>query len=102
MDQEAIERRGEWSLEWVRAIGGPMDTHISRRDFFKACASGVGGSSLALLGFSPQAVLAETRAFKLAKTTETRNTCPYCSVGCGIIMYSFGDKAKNAVSKIIH
>ena len=79
-----------------------MDGGISRRQFFKACAAGLGGSSLALLGFSPQPVLAETRAFKLARTTETRNTCPYCSVGCGIIMYSLGDKAKNAHSEIIH
>ena len=49
---------------------------MNRRQFFKACTAGVGGSSLALLGFSPQAVLAETRNFKLARTTETRNTCP--------------------------
>jgi formate dehydrogenase major subunit len=75
---------------------------MNRRQFFRACASGLGGSSLALLGFSPQPVLAETRNFKLARTTETRNTCPYCSVGCGIIMYSLGDKAKNAASEIIH
>jgi formate dehydrogenase major subunit len=75
---------------------------IDRRQFFKACAAGLGGSSLALLGFSPQPVLAETRNFKLARTSETRNTCPYCAVGCGIIMYGLGDKAKNAKSEIIH
>ena len=33
---------------------------------------------------------------------ETRNTCPYCSVGCGLLMYSLGDKAKNAPAEIIH
>jgi formate dehydrogenase major subunit len=75
---------------------------MNRRQFFRACTAGLGGSSLALLGFSPQLVLAETRSFKLARTTETRNTCPYCAVGCGIIMYSLGDKAKNAKSEIIH
>jgi formate dehydrogenase major subunit len=75
---------------------------MNRRQFFRACAAGLGGSSLALLGFSPQPVLAEARSFKLARTTETRNTCPYCAVGCGIIMYSLGDKAKNAKSDIIH
>src|SRR6184192_1210268 len=36
------------------------------------------------------------------RTTETRNTCPYCSVGCGLLMYSLGDKAKNAPAEIIH
>jgi len=75
---------------------------INRRQFFKVCTASLGGSSLAMLGFSPQPVLAEVRNFKLAKTTETRNTCPYCAVGCGIIMYSLGTKAKNAKSEIIH
>jgi formate dehydrogenase major subunit len=28
--------------------------------------------------------------------------CPYCSVSCGVIMYSLGDKAKNVKSRIIH
>jgi formate dehydrogenase major subunit len=75
---------------------------IDRRQFFRACAGGVAGSSLALLGFSPQAVLAETRSFKLTHTTETRNTCTYCAVACGIILYGLGDKAKNAASAIVH
>ena len=75
---------------------------MNRRQFFKVCAAGLGGSSLGMLGFSPQAVLAEARSFKLARTTETRNTCPYCSVGCGILMYSLGDNAKNAKAEIIH
>jgi formate dehydrogenase major subunit len=75
---------------------------MNRRQFFRASAAGLASSSLAVLGFSPQPVLAETRNFKLARTTETRNTCPYCSVGCGIIMYSLGDKAKNVTPEIVH
>jgi len=55
-----------------------------------------------MLGFSPTDALAEVREFKLARTTEARNTCPYCAVGCGIIMHSLGDKAKNAKSTIVH
>lgn len=73
-----------------------------RRQFFKVCSAGLAGSSLALLGFSPTQALAEVRSFKLQRTTETRNTCPYCSVGCGLLMYSIGDKAKNAKPAIIH
>lgn len=75
---------------------------VTRRQFFKICAGGLGSSSLAMLGFSPNDALAEVRNFKLERTTETRNTCPYCSVGCGILMYSLGDKAKNARASIIH
>ena len=75
---------------------------INRRHFFRVSGAGLAGSSLALLGFSPTAALAEARHFKLARTTETRNTCPYCSVGCGIIMYSLGDRAKNVTAEILH
>ncbi len=74
----------------------------SRRQFVKLAAGGLAGSSLAALGFSPARVLAEVREFKLARASETRNTCPYCSVGCGVILYGLGDKARNARTEIIH
>ena len=77
-------------------------TQLSRRQFLKITGTTVAGSSLALLGFMPTAALAEVRQYKLSRTTETRNTCPYCSVGCGILMYGLGDGAKNAHSSIIH
>jgi len=76
--------------------------NVTRRQFFRVCAAGLGGSSIALMGFSPTAALAEVRTFKLARATETRNTCPYCSVACGILMYSIGDKSKNVHSEIMH
>jgi formate dehydrogenase major subunit len=75
---------------------------LNRRQFFKVCTAGVGSSSLAMLGFAPGTALAEVREFKLSRATETRNTCPYCSVGCGVLIYSLGDKSKNAHAEIIH
>jgi formate dehydrogenase major subunit len=75
---------------------------VTRREFFKITGVTLAGSSLALLGFSPDAALAQVREFKLTRATETRNTCPYCSVSCGVIMYSLGDRAKNARSSIFH
>jgi formate dehydrogenase major subunit len=75
---------------------------MNRRGFFRVTGAGLVGSSLVALGFSPTAALAETRNFKLARTTETRSTCPYCSVSCGLIMYTLGDKAKNVKSSIIY
>ncbi len=74
---------------------------LTRRDFFKITAAGLGSSSVAALGFSTKAQ-AEVREFKLARSTETVNTCPYCSVSCGLIMHSMGDKAKNAELSIFH
>lgn len=75
---------------------------MNRRRFLRVSGAGLVGSSLVALGFSPTAALAETRSFKLARTTETRSTCPYCSVSCGLVMYTLGDKAKNVKSTIIH
>ena len=74
----------------------------TRRVFLKISASSIGATTLTTLGFSPTRALAEVRAFKLARTSETRNTCPYCSVGCGIILYGMGDRSKNARTEIIH
>jgi formate dehydrogenase major subunit len=76
---------------------------MNRRQFFKVCAVGLGASSMAALGMAPPPAFAESiRHFKLASTRETRNTCPYCSVGCGLIMYSLGDGGKNVAQEIIH
>lgn len=75
---------------------------VSRRQFMRVTGSTLAGSSLALLGFSPATALAEVRQYKLAATTVTRQTCTYCSVGCGILMHSLGDGAKNAKRSVIH
>ena len=75
---------------------------LSRRQFMKVTGSTLAASSLALMGFSPATALAEVRQYKLAATTVTRQTCTYCSVGCGILMYSLGDGAKNAKPSVIH
>ena len=70
---------------------------LTRRDFVKA--STLGGVAASVLGFDLAPAWAQVRALKIARTTETRNTCPYCAVGCGIIMYSLGDRSKNATSE---
>src|SRR5476651_844846 len=76
---------------------------LNRRQFFKVAGIGLAGSSLGALGMLPATAFAEqVRHFKLTHTRETRNTCPYCSVGCGLIMYSQGDNAKNVAQSIIH
>jgi len=75
---------------------------VSRRQFFKLTGASLLGSTLSALGFSAEEVMAEVREFKLTRASEVRNTCPYCSVACGIIMYSLGDRAANARPSIFH
>ncbi|PRD45647.1 molybdopterin oxidoreductase [Phyllobacterium phragmitis] len=81
-----------------------MNMELSRRQFLGAAGAGVAGTALGAFGFGDiEAAHAEAiRAFKLVNTTETRNTCPYCSVACGVIMYSKGDLKKGEQAEIIH
>lgn len=79
-----------------------MTVQMTRRQFFKLTGVGVASTGIAALGLTPEAVQAATRPFKLERTTEARNICPYCSVSCGLLMYSTGDKAKNVLSQVIH
>ncbi|MCF5571197.1 hypothetical protein GIV66_31015, partial [Pseudomonas sp. PA-3-11C] len=76
---------------------------IGRRQFFKICSVGIATATVASLGFAPGLALAtESRQYKLLRAKETRNNCTYCSVGCGLLMYSLGDGAKNAKARIFH
>jgi formate dehydrogenase major subunit len=82
----------------------PIPHSLSRRGFLKLAGAGAATTSLAAMGFGEAEVhvAAHVRQFKLATTTETRNICTYCSVACGIIMYSKGDFYAGEKAKIIH
>ena len=73
---------------------------VSRRTFIKATLAGGAGASA--FGFSLAPVRAQTRALKIERTTETRSTCPYCSVSCGVIIHTLGDRSKNAAPQVVH
>ena len=81
-----------------------MNMELSRRQFIAGAGAGLAGTTLGAFGFADveAAMAASIRPFKLAGTTETRNTCTYCSVACGVLMYSLGDRAKNAKGSIFH
>jgi len=65
---------------------------------------GIAGTTLGALGFGDieEALATSIRPWKLASLTETRNTCTYCSVACGVIMYSKGDLKKGQKAEIVH
>jgi len=74
--------------------------HIDRRAFLKGTA-GIGTAVGAGL-FDLSEARAEMRELKIARTTETRSVCPYCAVGCGTIIHTLGDKAKNVTPAVVH
>ena len=55
-----------------------------------------------VFGFDLAPAYAQLRSLKIARATETRSTCPYCAVSCGVIIYTSGDKAKNVTPQVIH
>jgi len=72
----------------------------SRRDFLKI--STVGGVAASVFGFDLQPAYAQVRELKIARTTETRSTCPYCAVSCGVIIHTLGDKSRNVTPAVVH
>lgn len=73
---------------------------LSRRDFLKV--STVGGFAASVLGFDLTPAYAQLRQLKIERARETRSTCPYCSVSCGVIIYTIGDGAKNVTPQVVH
>ena len=73
---------------------------LSRRTFLKS--SLVGGVGVSALGFDITPVYAQSQSLKISRATETRSTCPYCAVSCGVIIYTLGDKAKNVTPQVVH
>jgi formate dehydrogenase major subunit len=81
-----------------------LNINLSRRGFLKLAGTGVAATTLGSMGFgeAEAAEAAHVRPFKLATMTETRNVCTYCSVACGIIMYSKGDLKAGEKAELIH
>jgi formate dehydrogenase major subunit len=72
----------------------------SRREFLKLSAAG--GAAMSVLGFDLTPAYAQVRELKISRTTETRSTCPYCSVSCGVIIHTLGDRARNVKPTVVH
>ena len=75
-----------------------MSTEVSRRGFFKTSA----GLATTTFGFNLQPAQAAVRELKIGRTTQTHSICPYCAVGCSVIIHTLGDKAKNVKSTVVH
>ncbi len=72
----------------------------TRREFLKATT--IGGVAASVLGFDLTPAYAAVRELKIARTTETRSTCPYCSVSCGVIIHTLGDGSRNVKPTVVH
>jgi len=58
---------------------------VTRRDFFRITGTGLAGATLGA-GLAPGE--AQAAELQLEGTTRTTTICPYCSVGCGLVVYT--------------
>ena len=97
--------RGEWDEDWDGWWGSEPPyhapvfvlTHHAREPIEME-----GGTSFHFVTEGFEAAYAQARELKIARTTETRSTCPYCSVSCGVIIHTLGDKARNVTPAVVH
>ena len=69
---------------------------ITRRDAVKT------GALATAFGFSLEPARAAVRELKIARTTQSRSVCPYCAVGCSVVVHTLGDKANNVKASVVH
>jgi formate dehydrogenase major subunit len=76
-----------------------MNRTVSRRDFVRASAAGIGsGTALgSLLGLGANLAPATARAqqLRIRNAKSTPSVCPYCAVGCATIVRTIGREIVN-------
>ena len=75
-----------------------MSTDLSRRGFLASS----GAATVTTLGFNLEAATAVAKELKIARTTQTHSVCPYCAVGCSVVIHTLGDKARNVKPAVVH
>ena len=61
---------------------------LTRRDFFKVGAAGVGAAGVTSLGFDVARAVELRRELRIAGAKEVHSLCPYCAVGCSLVAYT--------------
>jgi len=66
--------------------------NMTRRDFIRAGAVGVGAAGVTGLGFDLARAVEVKQALRIAGAKEVHSLCPYCAVGCGLVAYTRQDE----------
>ena len=75
-----------------------MATNLSRRGFVNRGAA----AAVSAFGFDLRPAQAAVRELKISRTTQTHSVCPYCAVGCSVVIHTLGDKARNVKPAVVH
>ncbi len=74
---------------------------LNRRDFLKLSAGGA-GLGIGLLGFDTSQAQAAIPSLRISSAKVSKSICPYCSVSCGLLVYSQTDGSMNAKPRAVH
>lgn len=69
--------------------------NISRRSFLGATSASALGTVISLFGTPGKVHAAKMQEMKTARTKESTTICPYCAVGCGLIVSTQEGKVVN-------
>lgn len=72
---------------------------ITRRQFIQVTGATAAGLAVSGLGFDLTPIKAHARMLKTESAKMTTSICPYCAVGCGVIVYT-GQKGEGRVIDI--
>jgi formate dehydrogenase major subunit len=74
-------------------------TQLSRREFLQQSSAGIGTGtalgSLIGLGASLAPATARAQALRIREARATPSVCPYCSVGCALVVHTIGNEIVN-------
>jgi formate dehydrogenase major subunit len=74
-------------------------TQLSRREFLQQSTAGIGAGtalgSLIGLGATLAPATARAQALRIREAKATPSVCPYCSVGCAMIVHTIGNEIVN-------
>ncbi len=76
-----------------------LSMDLSRRQFFQASATALATTAF---GFDLTHAAARAKELKIARTTQITSVCPYCAVGCGVVIHTLGGAAKNVQPTVVH
>lgn len=71
---------------------------VNRRQFLQAGAA----VTATAFGFRLEAASAAAKELKIARTNQVQSVCPYCAVGCGVVIHTSGERVKNARPTVVH
>ncbi|MBN2141365.1 MAG: molybdopterin-dependent oxidoreductase, partial [Desulfovibrionaceae bacterium] len=71
---------------------------VTRRNFLKLSATALAATAFGGLGVSLNPTLARAQLLKLRWSKQTTSICPYCAVGCGLVVHTALDGSGRAVN----